>query len=258
MREYFSNKVALVTGAGSGIGAGTARALAGLGAAVALADLEASPAATVAQEIGGDRLLPLECDVSNASDAERAVAKTVDVFGGLDVLVNCAGIVRYDTVVDAPESDWDAILAVNLKGTFLMAKYAIPEIRKRGGGAIVNTASVQAFASQELVAAYSASKGGVVSLTKTMALDHAREGIRVNAVAPGSVETGMSRFAANLFHPEDPDGALASWGKQHPLGYLAQPAEIADVIVFLASDQARYVTGETVIVDGGLLAKLGV
>jgi NAD(P)-dependent dehydrogenase (short-subunit alcohol dehydrogenase family) len=258
--DDFSGKVALVTGGGSGIGAATARALAELGAAVTVADVNQASAQAVAQSIvdDGAAALAVACDVRQATDAQDAVVATAKAFGGVDFLVNNAGIVRYGTVVDGSESDWDAVIDTNLKGPFLMAKFAIPEMRKRQGGAIVNTSSVQAFASQELVAAYSASKGGIVAMTKTMALDHAGDGIRVNAVAPGSVETGMTRYAANLFHPEDPDTAVQSWGKLHPLQYLAQPGEIADVIVFLVSDRARYMTGTTCIVDGGLLSKLGV
>jgi NAD(P)-dependent dehydrogenase (short-subunit alcohol dehydrogenase family) len=260
MPDELSGKVALVTGGGSGIGAETARTVARLGAAVTVADVNEASAEDVAQDIlsDGGTAQAVTCDVRRATDAENAVAATAKAFGGVDFLVNNAGIVRYGTVVDASEDDWDAVVDTNLKGPYLMAKFAIPEMRKRHGGAIVNTASVQAFASQELVAAYSASKGGIVAMTKTMALDHAADGIRVNAVAPGSVETGMARYAADLFHPEDPDTAMQSWGKLHPLQYLAQPSEIADVIVFLISDRARYVTGTTCIVDGGLLAKLGV
>ncbi len=223
--DGISGKAAIVTGGGSGIGAAAARAIALGGADVAVVDIDGDSAERVVRgiEAEGGRAIAVVCDVGDARSTQSAVATAVNAFGGLDILVNNAGIVRYGTVVDTPESDWDRVLATNLKGPFLMAKAAIPEMRRRGGGAIVNTASVQAFASQQLVAAYSASKGGVVALTKTMALDHAVDNIRVNAIAPGSVETGMLRQGAELFAPDDPAAEMQSWGKLHPLGYLAQP-----------------------------------
>jgi NAD(P)-dependent dehydrogenase (short-subunit alcohol dehydrogenase family) len=260
MGTELSGKIAIVTGAGSGIGAATAKALAAEDAAVAAVDINEAGVNNTCLDITatGARSLPVVCDVSQADGAERAVHSTIAAFGGVDILVNNAGIARYGTVVDMSEDEWDAVVGTNLKGPFLMAKMAIPEIRQRGGGAIVNTASVQAFASQALVPAYSASKGGVVALTKAMAIDHAPDNIRVNAIAPGSVETGMLRAAAELFVPDDQSGAMESWGKLHPIGYLAQPEEVADVIVFLVSHRSRYVTGTVLVVDGGLLAKLGV
>jgi NAD(P)-dependent dehydrogenase (short-subunit alcohol dehydrogenase family) len=150
-------------------------------------------------------------------------------------------------------------LNVNLKGIYLASKHAIPEMRKRGGGAIVNLSSVQAFASQKGVAAYTASKGGVNALTRAMALDHAQENIRANAVCPGSVDTPMLRWAADLFKgSKSAEETVKDWGKAHPLGRVATPEEVAEVIAFLASPRARFVTGSEYKVDGGLLAALGV
>jgi NAD(P)-dependent dehydrogenase (short-subunit alcohol dehydrogenase family) len=170
--------------------------------------------------------------------------------------VNNAGVVRYGEVPDFPEEDWDFVVDVNLKGPYLMARHVIPLMRERGGGAIVNTASVQAFATQRTVTAYSASKGGVVAMTKTMALDHAKDNIRVNAIAPGSVLTPMLVDAAHKFFPDDPDGAIQEWGSVHPIGRVIDPEEVAEAILFLAGPGASAITGETLLVDGGLVAGL--
>ena len=175
------------------------------------------------------------------------------------MLVNSAGVQRYGTVADTEESVWDEVLGVNLKGIYLASRYAIPEMRERGGGTIVNVSSVQAIASQRGVAAYTASKGGINALTRAMALDHAHENIRVNAVCPGSVDTPMLRWAADLFKGEDTvEATVEDWGRMHPLGRVARPEEVAEVICFLASPKASFVTGADYNVDGGLLAALGV
>ncbi len=256
----FEGRVAVVTGAGRGIGEACAEAFAAEGASVGVVDRDADVASAVAQRISdrGQAAIAIAADVSSAADCEAAIAKTVAAFGGIDVLMNNAGIQRYGTVETTPEDEWDAVLDINLKGAYLMSKYAVPQIRTRGGGAIVNTASVQAFASQAGVAAYSASKGGLVSLTKTMALDHAKEGIRVNAIAPGSVRTPMLEWAAELFVPEDPAGAIEEWGSGHPIGHVTEPSDVANLVLFLASTDARCITGATYPIDGGLLAKIGI
>jgi NAD(P)-dependent dehydrogenase (short-subunit alcohol dehydrogenase family) len=253
----FSGKVALVTGAAVGIGAATARAFAAEGAAVAAADLSPDGAQAIAGAIegAGGRAIGVTADVGRGADAARAVAACVEAFGGLDVLVNNAGVVRYGELPDLSEEDWDLMLGTNLKGPFLMAKHAIPAMRERGGGAIVNLASIQAVVSQPLVAAYAASKGGVVSLTRTMAIDHAKDGIRVNCVLPGSVRTPMLRYGAGLFAPGDPEGAIEAWGHSHPIERVIEPEEVARVILFLASDDAAVVTGAPHFVDGGLAGR---
>ncbi len=260
MAGRLDGKIAIVTGGGKGIGAAVCAAFTEEGAAVGVLDYDADAAEAVARQLRdkGYAAQAFQADVRRAPNAEAAVARTVERFGGLDILINNAGVARYGEAPDFSEEDWDLVIDTNLKGPFLMAKYAIPAMRQRGGGAIVNTASVQAFASQQLVAAYSASKGGVVSMTRTMALDHAKDNIRVNCVCPGSVRTPMLRYAADLFVPDDPEAAMESWGRLHPIGKLTEPEDVARVFVFLASEDARVVTGAPFLVDGGLLAKLGV
>lgn len=256
MSGSFDGKIALVTGAAVGIGAAVARALAAEGAAVALLDVdERELGATVAgiTERGG-KAISCPGSVSNAGDAKAAVGKAVEEFGGLDILVSNAGVARYGEIPAFSEEDWDFVLDINLKGMYLLAHFAIPEMRARGGGAIVNMASVQAYWSHQGAVAYSTSKGGVVAFTRSMALDHAHEGIRVNAVAPGSVLTPMLLDSARRSNPGNPDAALAEFAETHPIRRLIQPEDIANVVLFLASEKAGAVTGITLPVDGGLLA----
>jgi NAD(P)-dependent dehydrogenase (short-subunit alcohol dehydrogenase family) len=250
-----NGKVALVTGAGSGIGAATVRELVAQGARVGALDLDVEAAAAVAQEAGGEAAA-FGCDVREDAAVRAAVTGVAERFGGLDVAVSSAGVIRYGRVDELSLADWNFQIDTNLRGVFLVARHAIPLLRERGGGAIVNVASTQAFASQELVAAYTASKGAVVAMTRTMALDHAGDGIRVNAVGPGSVDTAMLHWAAGVFSPDDPDAAIDEWGASHPIGRVITPDEVAKVIAFLASDAASAVTGTTYMVDGGATAKL--
>jgi NAD(P)-dependent dehydrogenase (short-subunit alcohol dehydrogenase family) len=184
------------------------------------------------------------------------VAAGVRAFGGIDVVFNNAGVNLFGTVVDMPEQEWDRQIDINLKSIFLVCKYAIPEMRKRGGGAIVNNASVQAFASQRTVAAYAASKGGIVSLTNVMALDHAEDGIRVNCIAPGSIRTPLLENSAATFAPDDVEGEIARWGEGHPIGRVGTVEDVANLVLFLASDEAAFCTGGCYRVDGGLLSAL--
>ncbi len=256
--QRFAGKVGIVTGAGMGMGAAVARGLAGEGAAVAVVDRNPEAAERVAGEIttSGGQALAVIGSVGRADDTRRAVNSTVERFGGLDLLVNNAGLMMYGEVPDFAEEDWDTLMDVNLKGQFLMAKYAIPEMKRRGGGAIVNFSSVQALVNQRQVAAYAASKGGVVALTRVLALDHAKDNIRVNSVLPGSVHTPMLVSAAQLL-PGDPEKTIAEWGRQHPRGTVIEPGEIAAVVLFLLSDQASAVTGASCVADGGLSVQVG-
>ena len=258
--DRFRDRVALVTGAGMGMGRAIAEAFASEGAAVGVMDLDVDAGKdTVARiEGSGGRALAIPGDVRIAKDAERAVAEVTGDFGGLDVLVSNAGVVRYAATDELSEEEWDLQIDTNLKGPWLMAKYAIPRIRERGGGSIVQTASVQAYASQKDVVAYTASKGGVVAMTRTMALDVAHDNITVNCIIPGSVRTPLLQNAAEYWEPQDPAGALVKWGKQHPIGRLIEPEDVANLVLFLAGDQARAMTGAAYFVEGGLLTRLGV
>jgi NAD(P)-dependent dehydrogenase (short-subunit alcohol dehydrogenase family) len=257
----FSRKVVIVAGGALGIGRAAARKLAQDGAAVVICGDREAQVEQALDELRGEELevRGLRADVTSSSDMGRLVDFASDVCGGVDVLVNSAGVQRYGTVIQTEEEVWDEVLNVNLKGIYLACKSAIPEMRKRGGGAIVNLSSVQAFASQKGVAAYTASKGGVNALTRAMAVDHAQENIRVNAVCPASVDTPMLRWAADLFKgSKSAEETVEDWGRTHPLGRVAKPEEVAEVIAFLAGPRARFVTGSEYKVDGGLLAALGV
>jgi NAD(P)-dependent dehydrogenase (short-subunit alcohol dehydrogenase family) len=257
-QQRFINKVAVITGAGKGIGRASAIGFAAEGAAAVIADIDAQAGAETVRQIeaAGGRALFVPGDIADEAYVKHVIAEAVRVFGGVDVLHNNAGVNKYGTVVELAAEDWDWILGVNLRATFLTCKYAIPEMRKRGGGAIVNTASVQAFASQKTVAAYAASKGGIVSLTTTIALDHARENIRCNCIAPGSVHTPMLDEAASTFGGDQPDAMLAQWGDMHPIGRVGRPEEVALLVRFLASDDAAFITGACYRIDGGLLSNL--
>jgi NAD(P)-dependent dehydrogenase (short-subunit alcohol dehydrogenase family) len=183
----------------------------------------------------------------------------VERCGALDIVVYSAGIQRYGTVEETPPEAWDEVFAVNVRGAYLVARAALPALRERGGGAIVLVSSVQATASQTGVSAYAASKGALSAFARTLALDHACEGIRVNTVAPGSVDTPMLRSAADRFRGDQSvDEVIAAWGRMHPRGRVAAPAEVAAAIAYLASDEAAGVTGAELRVDGGLLAGLAV
>jgi NAD(P)-dependent dehydrogenase (short-subunit alcohol dehydrogenase family) len=256
----FDGKVAAVTGV-AGIALAAARKLAQEGASVVICSdrEEQVEKATAVLRDEGLEARGMPANVTSAKDLKELIDFTVGEYDGVDVLVNSAGVQRYGTVVETEEEMWDEVLAINLKAMYLSAKFAIPEMLKRGGGAIVNVSSVQAMASQTNVAAYTASKGGVKALTRAMALDHAEENIRVNAVCPASVDTPMLRWAADLFKGERTAAEVVEeWGKMHPIGRVARPEEVAEVITFLASDRASFVTGAEYKVDGGMLAALGV
>jgi len=258
MQKRFEDKVAIVTGGGKGIGKTTAIALANEECAVTIADTDTTASKETVQQIkeGDGAAIFVECDISNSENVQDMIQATVDAFGGIDVLYNNAGVVRYGTVVDLSEEDWDYQLNINLKGSFLTCKYTIPEMIKRGGGSIVNTASVQAFASQKTVAAYAASKGAIVSFTTTIALDHAPDNIRCNCIAPGSIQTPVLDSAAQLFGPENPSQMIMNWGEMHPINRVGRPEEVANLVMFLASDDASFCTGGCYRVDGGLLSTL--
>lgn len=257
----FASKVAIVAGGSLGIGRAAARRLATGGASVVICGRrDDAVKATVAEfQHVGLTVAGIPADISKSADAEKVVAFAVEHFGGVDILVNSAGIQRYGTVVDTDEATWDEVFDTNVKGMYLMAHFAIPEMQKRGGGVIVNVSSVQAFASQKSVAAYTATKGAINALTRAMSLDHADENIRVVAVCPGSIDTPMLRYAADIWKGDQTsDDMVEAWGKMHPLGRVGTPEDVAELIAFLASDRASFITGGEYKIDGGLLSAIAV
>ena len=254
-RFDFSGRSAIVTGAANGIGAACARLFAASGARVALWDVDLRAAQALAAELrntadsGGTRARAFRCDVADRAEVEAALAGTVEAFGRIDILVNNAGIFRAADFLDVTEADWDAVIGVNLKGAFLVGQAVARVMAKAGGGAIVNMSSVNGVTAIPSIASYNASKGGIDQLTRNMALSLADFGVRVNAVAPGTIATELARNAV-LGSPEAEARILG----RTPLRRLGEPSEIASVCAFLASDAASYMTGEIVVVDGGRLA----
>ena len=251
LRFDFTGQVAVVTGAANGIGAACARLFAASGAAVALWDIDAAAAQSLAATLtrAGARAQGIACNVARSGEVAAALAATVVAFGRVDVLINNAGIFRAAEFLDIAEADWDAVIDVNLKGAFLVGQAVAREMAKTGGGAIVNMSSVNGVTAIASIASYNASKGGIDQLTRVMALSLADRGIRVNAVAPGTIATELAQKAV-LGSAE----AAARIMSRTPLRRLGQPDEVAAVCAFLASDAASYMTGEIVYVDGGRLA----
>lgn len=246
-----AGKACLVTGAGSGIGRATALRFAAEGAHVAAADIREESAAATAEQIGA-AAIALALDVTSADSAAAAIDAACKAFDGLDVVVNNAGVTIVGAVHELSEEDWDRELHTNLKSVYLVSKAAWPRLLDRGGGAIVNTASIAGLWAIPADAAYCASKAGVIMLTKCMALDGASVGIRVNCVCPGYTQTPM----IDGYFEDQPDPAEARRLAEslHPLGRLGRPQDIADAMVYLASDEADWVTGTALVVDGGLTA----
>jgi len=248
-------KVCIVTGGGSGLGRASCLLFALEGALVAIADRNGEAAGRVAEEartLGADAI-GLPVDVASADDCRRMVEATLERFGRLDVLVNNAGYGITGSVVETDEADWDALIATNLKGVFLCSKYAIPAMRRTGGGAIVNVASVVASVGIENRAAYVASKGGVAALTRAMALDHAEDGIRVNAVAPGTMESPY--FDRMLARSPDPAALRRDLEARQVMNRLGRPEEVATAVLYLACDEASFCTGSMLTADGGMTAR---
>jgi NAD(P)-dependent dehydrogenase (short-subunit alcohol dehydrogenase family) len=244
-------KVAIVTGAGSGIGEASARRFAAEGAAVVAVDIRKGKVQDVAEAINADggHAIPFGANVAEPGDVEAMVAEAVGQLGGLDVLFSNAGTIRPGTAVELSVEDWDLVMAVNVRSVFLGAKFAIPAMIEQGGGSIVNTASISGLHGDGGAVCYAASKAAVINLTRALSTDHARDGVRVNAICPGTIETPPVKRMM-----ED-ERALEVNLAAHSLGRLGLPEEIAAAATWLASDEASFVTGEHLVVDGGLRAQ---
>ena len=252
----FAGKVALITGGASGIGRATALLFAREGAAVVVADVNQDAGRRVVDEIAqtGGRAFFETVDVTRTADCRRVVERAIREFAGIDILFNNAGITRRATILDLRENDWDRVMAVNVKSIYLLSREAIPYMEKQGAGTIINTASGWGLAGGAKAAVYCASKGAVVLLTKAMAIDHGPR-IRANCVCPGDTDTGMLRGEAQQLG-EESQRFLAEAAKR-PLGRVGKPEEIAQAVLYLASDAASFVTGTALVVDGGGLAGTG-
>jgi NAD(P)-dependent dehydrogenase (short-subunit alcohol dehydrogenase family) len=249
--SLLANKVALITGAGTGIGRAIAVAFAREGAKLTLVGRRKHVLEAVANEMDGAPLVQ-NGDVSRQDDIDRALAATIAQFGTLNVLVNNAGILHIGTAEQITEAQWDETFNVNVRGLWLLSRSVLPYMRKAGGGSIINVASVLGINAARNRAVYAASKGAVILLTKSMAIDYGAENIRVNAICPSFVETDLT--AEVLRRAPDPAAVRRERVGVHPIGRLGKPEDIAGLALYLASDQSAWVTGAALPVDGGYLA----
>lgn len=247
-------RVAIVTGAGSGIGREITVLFAEMGAQVALLDKNDDSARQTAETVSAlsGQALPITCDVTSASACRHAVEEALSVFGRIDILCNNAGIIVRKDVVDLQEPEWEAVLAVTLKSVYLLSREVIPHMARIGGGSIINTASGWALKGGPKAAAYCAAKGGVLNLTRAMAIDHGHQNIRVNCVCPGDIDTPMLLNECGQLG-EDPRQFMRD-AADRPLGRVGVVSDVANAVLFLASDMSKWITGASLVVDGGGLA----
>jgi NAD(P)-dependent dehydrogenase (short-subunit alcohol dehydrogenase family) len=249
-----AGKTAFITGGGTGIGRACALLFAREGARVAVAGRRPDLLASVVADVhaAGGKAFSVTCDVAKADRVEHAVSAVVGRLGEINVLVNNAGVLHVGSAEETSEADWDRVINIDLKGTFLISRAVLPEMRKAGGGSIVNIGSVLGLVGMKKRAAYAAAKGGVTMLTRAMALDHAHEGIRVNCICPAIVDTELIR--AMLAKAPDPEAARRQRAGGIPLGRLGRPEDVAQLALFLASDESSWLTGAALPLDGGLTA----
>jgi len=255
-RFRLDGKTAIVTGGASGIGAATVRAFVEQGANAIVADVNEAAGPALAAELG-QRTRFQRLDVTDADSCRAVVAVAREAFGRLDILVNCAGIGLVGNVQETAREDWDRLMAVNVTGVFLCSQAGVDAMlaQQPAGGVVINIASVAAMIGLERRYAYSASKGGVLSLTRQMAMDYVRAGIRCNAICPGTVYSPFVEAYLDRFHSDNKEQTIQELSARQPLGRMGQPAEIANIAVYLASDEAAFVTGSGVVIDGGLTAR---
>lgn len=253
----FDEKTIIVTGGALGIGQAAAEIFAERGANVAIFDWDEKAGNETCEKIVSNdgKAIFEKVNVAHFEAVESAVEKVAETFGSINSLAVSAGIQRYGTAVSTDDSQWEEVLGVNLKGAWNAAKAVIPYLQKAGKGSIVNVSSVQALASQQNVLAYTVSKHGLLGLTRSIAMDFAKENIRCNAVCPGTVDTPMLKWAASL--DPNPNSVYDACNAMHPLGRIAEPREIAEVVAFLAHESSSFVTGAVWTVDGGLLTQIG-
>ena len=255
MAGKLEGRVAIVTGGGSGIGAATARRFAREGASVVIADLSGTRAEKITKEIeaAGGKARQIKMDASDPEGIQASIKLAIDTYGRLDVMFNNAGFAEVASLEDTTLESWNRVLAVTLTSTFLGTKYSIPIMRQQGGGAIINTASISGTRGDYGMSSYNAAKAGVINLTRAAAMENAKFKIRINCVCPGAINTR----APELIAGNRADEFRRIQGEAAPLGRIGEPDEIANTVLFLASDEASFITGEAIVVDGGLTAQTG-
>ena len=255
MAERFTSKVAVITAGGSGIGAATARRFRQEGASVVIADLSGKRAEAVAQDISasGGKAVWLKMDAADPEGVEATIKLAMDTYGRLDIMFNNAGLAEMGRLEDTSVESWNRVVAVTLTSVFLGMKYCLPIMHSQGAGVIVNTASISGTGADYGMASYNAAKAGVINLTRTAAIENAKRNIRVNCVCPGAINTRVPQ----LLGGDRADEFRRLQGEAHPIGRMGEPEEIASTVLFLASDEASFITGEAIRVDGGVTAQTG-